>query len=266
MAGARSGRLRALLLAAPVRPRWAAAPPQRLTDGAALLAVRCQARRADPVAGGRARAAAVSGPSRRRPVIAGYAPLASPLSAPPGLRLAPADGARLRGPGMPAGRSIVCLPGTGARRPGVLTVRWLGRQAPVVSEDAPQALLLDVIDLRAGPNAPAGPRPAPDEGGDEDDGDADGDADGGWVLVDGAGRGRGPAAGAGAARGGAAPALRLLPDPAAAERLFCVAGGAAWALTLPWLPALAALLADGVHMSWHTLPDTGVSQCEEGTA
>ncbi len=128
----------------------------------------------------------------------------------------------------------------------------------MVSEDAPQALLLDVVDLRAGPDAPAagpaGPRPAPDNGGDEDDGDADG----GWVLVDGVGRGGGSAAGAGAARGGAAPALRLLPDPTAAERLFCVAAGAAWALTLPWLPALAALLADGARTSPRDLPDPGI--------
>ena len=46
--GTRGSWLGAHLLASPVRPAWAAAPPQRLTDGASLLAVRCQARRALP--------------------------------------------------------------------------------------------------------------------------------------------------------------------------------------------------------------------------
>lgn len=105
-------------------------------------------------------------------------------------------------------------------------------------------LLLDAVDLRVPPLRALGPaqHPNPSTSPAADDSDNE-EADGGWVLVDGEGRSTNRVGGAG--RGGGGAALRLLPDPAVAERVFCVAGGAAWALTLPWLPALAALLAQG---------------------
>jgi hypothetical protein len=45
---------------------------------------------------------------------------------------------------------------------------------------------------------------------------------------------------------GGGPALALLPDLAAPERVFVRSGRAAWALTLAWLPAVANFLAEGV--------------------
>lgn len=142
----------------------------------------------------------------------------------------------------------------------------------MVAEGAPHVLLLDAVDLRGLPDLVPqrdggypNPNPGP-TGTSAADEDSDGDeADGGWVLV-------GPGAVVPAGRGGkgwdvgdgprglmaggprGAP-VRLLPDPAAAERLWAVAGGAAWALTLRWLPALATLLADGALPCGQTLHD-----------
>ena len=48
-----------------------------------------------------------------------------------------------------------------------------------------------------------------------------------------------------AADGGSGPALALLPDLAAPERVYVRSGSAAWVLTLAWLPAGANFLAEG---------------------
>ena len=127
-------------------------------------------------------------------------------------------------------------------------------QAPTSSEGAPHVLLLDAVDLRVPPLRALGPAQTPSPGPSRAAEDSDDDeADGGWVLVDGEGRAAGRIADG--HRSGGSAALRLLPDPAAAERVFCVASGVAWALTLPWLPALAALLAQGATAS--SVQDSG---------
>lgn len=117
-----------------------------------------------------------------------------------------------------------------------------------MSEDALRLLLLDAVNLQVPASQAAGTSAGA--------ADSDDDADGGWVLISGAASGhRGCGGGGGGGSCGAA-ALRLLPDPVVAERLFCVAGGAAWALTLRWLPALASLLAHGApHRDAETQPD-----------
>lgn len=123
----------------------------------------------------------------------------------------------------------------------------------MVSEDALQLLLLDAVNLQVPASQAAGTGAGA--------ADSDDDADGGWVLISGAASGHRGCGGGGGSCGAAA--LRLLSDPVVAERLFCVAGGAVWALTLRWLPALASLLAHGApHHDAETHSDTrSITMC-----